>query len=124
MDLTVRPWTFTSGAIADNLTSHGANFRTSSQTKLTELLHAGAAMASGPVSEPYSIQAKFPLPFMYPFYASGVTAAEAFHLSVSSPYQLLIVGDPLCRPYARIPEVQVDGVQPDQHVAGTLTITV
>lgn len=98
-----RKWSFVPGAIADNLTSFSGHFDVASQTKLTELLHAGAAMTCGPVMEPYSIQAKFPLPFMYAFYASGVSAIEAFYLSVSSPYQLLIVGDPITQPFARPP---------------------
>ena len=97
------PWKFVPGAITDNLTSHGAAFNTASQTKMTELLHAGAAMTSGPVHEPFAIAQKFPLPLMYGFYASGATAIEAFYLSIASPYQTLIVGDPLAAPYAKPP---------------------
>ncbi|TWU51185.1 hypothetical protein [Rubripirellula reticaptiva] len=103
MQLAAKSFRFVPGAIADNLTSHGGNFETSSQTKLTELLHAGAAMSSGTVAEPFSLQPKFPLPMMYGYYASGVTAIEAFYLSLMSPYQLLIVGDPLAQPFARPP---------------------
>lgn len=36
-------------------------------------------------------------------YTDGLTSAEAFYSSVLSPYQLLIVGDPLCQPYAKPP---------------------
>ncbi len=96
-----RNWEFVPGAIDDNLTSHGGNYSNPNQTKLNALLHAGAAMSSGTVTEPYALQPKFPLPIMYGYYASGVTALEAFYLSVASPYQLLIVGDPLAQPYAR-----------------------
>ncbi|MGB7328225.1 MAG: hypothetical protein WBD31_25340 [Rubripirellula sp.] len=103
MQLANKLFRFVPGAIADNLTSHGGNFETSSQTKLTELLHAGAAMSSGTVAEPFSLQPKFPTPMMYGYYASGATAIEAFYLSLMSPYQLLIVGDPLAQPYARPP---------------------
>ncbi len=103
MTLDPREWQFVPGAISENLTSFNGHFGTSSQTKLTELLHAGAAMTSGPVAEPYALQPKFPLPMMYGFYASGVSAIEAFYLSVTSPYQLLIVGDPVCQPFARAP---------------------
>ena len=102
------PWKFVPGAIADNLTSYGAVFESTSQTKLTALLHAGAAMSSGTVAEPYAIQQKFPLPIMYAFYADGASAIEAFYLSVSSPYQLLIVGDPAASPYAKPPSDLVD----------------
>lgn len=98
-----RKFEFVPGAIADNLTSHGGNYTTDSQTKLTDFLHAGAAMSSGTVVEPYSLQPKFPLPMMYGYYASGVTAMEAFYLSVASPFQLLIVGDPLAQAFSRPP---------------------
>ena len=36
-------------------------------------------------------------------YARGCSLAEAFYQSVYAPYQLMIVGDPLCRPWANIP---------------------
>ncbi|MCM2371733.1 hypothetical protein [Aporhodopirellula aestuarii] len=98
-----REWSFVPGAIAENLTSLGAVFDTTSQTKLTALLHAGAAISSGAVAEPYSLPPKFPTAMMYPFYAEGVTAIEAFYLTLQSPYQMLIVGDPLCQPFSRAP---------------------
>ncbi len=88
------------GSIADNLTStSGVLHQANNQTSMVELLRGGAAGTSGTVTEPYALQFKFPTPMMYPYYALGATLAEAFYLSVESPYQLLIVGDPLCRPY-------------------------
>ena len=103
-----RRWNFVPGAIADNLTSVSAAFENDAQTKMTELLNAGAAMTSGSVREPYAVQHKFPLPMMYPYYADGVSAIEAFYLAIESPYQTLIVGDPLCQPYAKAPSEWVD----------------
>jgi hypothetical protein len=88
------------GSIADNLTStSGVLHQENGQTSMMELLRGGAAGTSGTVTEPYALQFKFPTPLMYAYYAAGATLAEAFYLSVESPYQLLIVGDPLCRPY-------------------------
>jgi len=88
------------GAIVDNLTSlSGMLHEPNSQTPMTESLLGGAAATSGTVTEPYALQFKFPTALMYAYYAGGTTLAEAFYLSVESPYQLLIVGDPLCRPY-------------------------
>jgi len=88
------------GSIADNLTStSGVLHQADGQTSMVELLRGGAAGTSGTVTEPYALQFKFPTPLMYAYYAAGTTLAEAFYLSVDSPYQLLIVGDPLCRPY-------------------------
>ncbi len=92
--------TLVPGAIAENLTSFGAAMSQPGQTKLSELLRAGAAMSSGTVAEPYSVQFKFPHAVLYPNYAAGLSAVEAFYSSVTMPYQLLIAGDPMCSPYA------------------------
>lgn len=95
------------GAICENLTSYGAIFTPSAgQTPISEFLRAGAAGSSGTVIEPYSIQAKFPHPSIHVHYCRGASLAEAFYQSVQSPYQLLVVGDPLCQPWAVIPEVR------------------
>ncbi|MGI9456764.1 MAG: TIGR03790 family protein [Aeoliella sp.] len=110
------------GAICEHFTSYGAAFARSSQTKLSEFLRAGAAGASGTVAEPYAIQAKFPLPSIHLHYHRGCSLAEAFYQSVSGPYQLLIVGDPLCQPWARPPTVVVEGIAPDSSVSGVVKI--
>ncbi len=118
-DDTIRP-----GAICEHLTSAGGSLlSTSSQTPLTEFLKYGAAGASGTVVEPRAIQAKFPLPSLQLHYARGCSLAESFYQSVSGPYQLLVVGDPLCQPWAVIPEVSVDGLEADEEVAGVVSIT-
>jgi hypothetical protein len=96
------------GAICENLTSFGGVFTQSAgQTPLSEFLRAGAAGSSGTVIEPFSIQAKFPHPGLQVHYARGASLAEAFYQSVHAPYQLIVVGDPLCQPWAVIPEVEV-----------------
>jgi hypothetical protein len=112
------------GAICEHLTSHGGGmYQRSNQTACTEFIRAGAAGTCGTVTEPYAIQAKFPTPFMHYFYASGCSLAEAFYQSVSGPYQLLIIGDPLCRPWAKIPTVTLSGVKPGQVVKDEMTLT-
>ncbi|MEM9828917.1 MAG: hypothetical protein AAF958_20185, partial [Planctomycetota bacterium] len=98
-----RQWEFAPGAIADNLTSFSATFDQAAQSKITDLLHAGAAMASGPVYEPYTIPSKFPRPVTYGFYASGFSSIECFYLGLGNPFQTLVVGDPLCQPLAKPP---------------------
>ena len=96
------------GAICDNLTSFGGVFTPGAgQTPLSEFIRAGAAGSSGTVIEPYAIQAKFPHPSLHVHYARGANLAEAFYQSVQAPYQLLVVGDPLCQPWAVIPTVDV-----------------
>jgi hypothetical protein len=112
------------GAICEHLTSLGGVLTAdAAHTPLTEFLRHGAAGASGTVREPLDIQAKFPLPSLHLHYARGCSLAEAFYQSVSGPYQLLIVGDPLCQPWATFPNIAVEGVKPGQEVRGSLAIT-
>jgi hypothetical protein len=111
------------GAICEHLTSNGGVLRADAgQTPLTEFLRHGAAGASGTVKEPRAIQAKFPLPSLHLHYARGCSLAEAFYQSVSGPSQLLIVGDPLCQPWASFPTVTIEKVKPGQKVSGALPI--
>jgi uncharacterized protein (TIGR03790 family) len=116
------------GSIADNLTSYGGIFMSSTgQTPLTDFLRYGASGSSGTVTEPFVLQdlryqAKFPMPDVFVHYARGCTLAEAYYQAVASPYQLLIVGDPLCRPWAKIPQVKVGGVAPGAKVKGTINL--
>lgn len=111
------------GAICDHLTSLGGVMaRGAGQTPLTEFLRYGAAAASGTVTEPFAIAEKFPLPTIHLHYARGCSVAEAFYQSVYGPYQLLIVGDPLCRPWANIPRVALSGFPNGQTVNGELRL--
>jgi uncharacterized protein (TIGR03790 family) len=107
------------GAICEHLTSFGGVLKKGAgQTPLTEFLRYGAAGSCGTVVEPYAIQAKFPLATMQVHYARGCSLAESFYQSVAAPYQLLIVGDPLCRPWAKIPKTSVEGIRPGEEVQG------
>ena len=111
------------GAICEHFTSFGGDLRASAgQTPLSEWLRHGAAGSSGTVTEPFAIKDKFPLPCIHVHYARGCTLAEAFYQSVAGPYQLLIVGDPLCRPWANIPLVSVSGVRRRAIVRGVITL--
>ena len=105
------------GAVAESFTSYGGHFAHGSQTKLSEFLRQGAAGSSGAVREPYSFVEKFPLPQLHVFYADGVSLAEAFYLSVASPYQLIVVGDPLTRPFAHFATVRMVGPDSDSDSA-------
>jgi hypothetical protein len=112
------------GAICEHLTSGGAGFLPGNdQTSLAEFLRAGAAGASGTVVEPLALQAKFPLASMQLHYVRGCSLAEAFYQSVTCPYQLLIVGDPLCQPWAAIPTITLGGVKKDEKVKGKISLT-
>ena len=107
------------GALCEHLTSFGGVLRKNAgQTPLTEFLKYGAAGATGTVTEPYAIQDKFPLPAVQVHYARGCSLAEACYQSVAGPYQLLIVGDPLCQPWAKIPLVLVQGIEAGETIKG------
>ena len=110
------------GAIAESLTSYGGVLEKGGQTKLTEFLRYGAAGSSGAVTEPFSIQAKFPVPMMHVHYADGCSLAEAFYQSVWAPYQLLVVGDPLARPFARFAQVRLTSPDPQTSWSGVVTL--
>jgi len=111
------------GAICEHLTSFGGQLSDGSgQTLCTEFLQHGASGTSGTVTEPYALQTKFPSPFIHVHYARGCSLAEAFYQSVQGPYQLIILGDPLCQPWASIPVVTFDGVEAGETVSGTITI--
>jgi len=103
------------GAICEHLTSYGGMMgERAGQTPLTEWIRAGAAGSSGTVTEPFAIQDKFPFPLLHWHYAQGCTLAESFYQAVHGPYQLLIVGDPLCAPWAVPPRVDVAGLTAGQ----------
>lgn len=115
--------TIVPGAIVEHLTSFGGVMtKGAGQTPLTEFLKQGAAGASGTVTEPFAIQAKFPSPFIHVQYASGCTLAESFYQSVTGPYQLLIVGDPLAQPWRRKFTLNVEGLAKDISLAGEVTL--
>ncbi len=117
------------GSFGDNLTSAGAQFAPrNSQTTLTEFLRHGAAGACGTVHEPLNYPQKFPTPFLHVHYAHGSSLAEAFYQSVQGPFQQLLVGDPLCQPWAHQPEVTVSLTSEADStkrtfVSGTVTLT-
>jgi len=107
------------GAICEHLTSFGAVMRENAgQTPCTELIRAGASGTSGTVTEPFALQAKFPNPFIHVHYVRGCSLAEAFYQSVAGPYQLLIIGDPLCQPWAQTGQVQVEAVKSGDVIKG------
>jgi hypothetical protein len=110
------------GAIAESLTSYGGHFNKYKQTKLTEFLRHGAAGSSGAVTEPLAIQAKFPVSYLHVHYADGSSLAEAFYQSVEAPYQLIIVGEPLARPFAHFASVRLLKPDPGQKWSGTVSL--
>ncbi len=112
------------GAICEHLTSCGGMMSEGDiQTPLSEFTRNGAAGASGTVSEPFAIQAKFPTPFIHSFYAQGCTLGEAFYQSITGPYQLLIVGDALCKPWGKRLVVKTGDLTIGGTLKGSVKIT-
>ena len=88
------------GAWCDHLTSFGGALQPNAgQTPLTAFLRAGAAGAGGAVAEPYNTPYKFPSAFIHLHRVRGLSLVEAVYRSLSCPYQYLVVGDPLSRPW-------------------------
>ena len=113
---------FLPGAIAESLTSFGGHFDKASQTKLTAFLRHGAAGSSGAVAEPFAFQEKFPVPLLHAYYADGCSLAEAYYQSIQMPYQLIIVGDPLARPFAKFAQVDLRTPDPARPWTGIVHI--
>jgi len=107
------------GAICDNFTRYGGVLaEKGEETPLTDFLRFGAAGACGTVAEPLAVPQKFPSPFLHAYYAAGCCLAEAFYQAVAAPYQLLVVGDPLCAPWAERPTLSLEGLEPGAEIKG------
>ncbi len=92
---------FIPGTMADTLTSFaGGIFENQGQTTLLAFLHAGASASYGAVVEPCNYLEKFPNPLVYLYQYRGFSLAEAYYQSVLSPFEGLMVGEPLSAPFA------------------------
>ena len=88
------------GAWADHLTSCGGMLGPqASQTPCTAFLRAGAAGSGGAVHEPRNIPLKFPSAFVHLHRVRGLTLVEAVYRTMPAPFQYLVVGDPLSKPW-------------------------
>lgn len=118
--------TFLPGALVDNFTSAGGQFenpkRPPGQTPISEFLRHGAAGACGTVVEPFAISQKFPSATIHLHYVRGCSLAEAFYQSVSGPFQQLLVGDPLCTPWAKDLGVKPEELEDGDSISGTVEI--
>ncbi|MCH7872807.1 MAG: TIGR03790 family protein, partial [Planctomycetes bacterium] len=102
-DMTILP-----GAFCDHLTSFAGRFDTSSQTKMSRWIANGASGSLGAVEEPCNYPGKFPVPRMHYHYFLGLSLGEAVFRNLAFvPFQMLIYGDPLTRPFAYLPSVSV-----------------
>ena len=113
---------FAPGCIVDNLTSCGAMFDGSSQTKLTAFIRAGATASAGTVTEPFSIWAKFSHARCFVHATAGCTVLESFYQAIKCPLQILPVGEPLAAPWKPAARVTLLGV-PDGPLRDPATFT-
>ncbi|GAB5497546.1 MAG: hypothetical protein Phyf2KO_26260 [Phycisphaerales bacterium] len=122
-DIAGGDFSFAPGAFADHLTSFAATFDTPSQAKMTRWIEKGAVFTFGAVQEPCNYPNKFPKAFIHNMYFDGLTIGESCLRSLQAvPFQGMMLGDPLCRPYAHIPDVN-PGDLPMTTVSGNFSFT-
>ena len=117
---------FLPGALAHHLTSYGGYLLDPSGSQMTILnwLNWGPVGSYGTVVEPCAYTNKFPLARLHYWYARGFNLAECFFMAVQNPYQGVVVGDPLCSPYAIPPDMIISGIQPNQIISNAVNVTV
>lgn len=120
---------FAPGALVDMLESFGAvpgNFDEKgarSQYPVPAMVRAGASGVHGAVAEPYAHT--FPAESIFLRYTSGLDLAEAFHGSLPFLHWMnLVLGDPLCAPFARRPRVEIEGLPARVSSGGAVAVRV
>jgi hypothetical protein len=68
--------------------------------------------------------AKFPDARWHAHYARGCTLAESYYQSVTGPFQLLLVGDPLCCPFGKFPKFEIKSLSDTVSVTGDFEIQI
>ncbi|MFN0057036.1 MAG: Ig-like domain-containing protein [Planctomycetota bacterium] len=122
-DIAGTDMTLIEGAFCDHLTSYAATFDTASQTKLSRWIAKGASGSHGAVEEPCNYAGKFPHPRVHHYYFQGAALGEAVLRSLQYvPFQGLLYGDPLTRPFAHLPMVTVPDA-PSMPVSGVIQLT-
>jgi tetratricopeptide (TPR) repeat protein len=82
----------------------------SPQSLTGDLIRAGVTGVAGYVNEPY-LDASVRPDLLFPAYFAGFNLAEAFYLALPTlSWQSVIIGDPLCAPFARtaVPAGELD----------------
>jgi Flp pilus assembly protein TadD len=84
-----------------NVNDRAQFFGGSPQSLIGDLIREGATGVAGQVSEPYLESAVRP-DILFPAYLSGFNLIESFYLAIPHlSWQTVVVGDPLCAPFAR-----------------------
>ena len=115
--------TYVPGALGNHLTSFGGRLHDAlGQLSILRWIEAGLIGSAGTVDEACNYTNKFPSARVHLHHARGYALAESFLQSIQHPYQTVVVGDPLCQPYATPPEASISGVTNQQVVAGTVAL--
>ncbi len=95
---------FRPGALAETFVStSGRTFRrtTGGQSLIADLIEGGVTGVKGYVSEPYTFALANP-GMIFDYYTAGFNLAESFYgASLVIKWKDVVIGDPLCNPYAR-----------------------
>lgn len=106
---TFRQIRFKPGAIAETFVSTSARtFKRVSdgQSLIADLIEDGVTGVKGYVSEPYTFALAKP-DLLFDRYTKGFNLAESFYAaSLVLSWKDVVIGDPLCRPYAQAPVVK------------------
>lgn len=120
LDIAGGNMTILPGAYCDHLTSYAATFDTASQTKISEWIRNGATMSLGTVEEPCNYPGKFTHARSMVYYFQGASMGESVFRALGYvPFQGLMYGDPLCRPFD-LPVTITLNDPPPQTVSGTI----
>ncbi len=123
LDIDGANMTLLPGSFADHLTSFAGAFWTNSQTKMSRWIAKGASGTAGAVEEPCNYPQKFNRAALHVIYRKGLSLGESWFRTLGfQPFQNLFLGDPLTRPYALPPVVQVAGL-PAGPTAGTVLLS-
>jgi uncharacterized protein (TIGR03790 family) len=91
-----------------NVNDQSTWFAGSPQSLVGDLIREGITGAAGQVSEPYLQSAVRP-DILFPAYLAGFNLVEAFYLAIPHlSWQTVVIGDPLCAPFARRPLARSD----------------
>ena len=83
-------------------------FEGSPQSLVGDLIREGLTGVAGQVSEPYLQSAVRP-DVLFPAYLAGFNLVESFYLAIPHlSWQTVVIGDPLCTPFARRPLARSD----------------
>ncbi len=117
-------YTFLPGTWIDHLTSNSGLLDSfnKAQTQATDWLRLGADGASGTITEPFAIAAKFPHAAIQTHLRAGASMVEAFWQSIQTPLEIVCLADPLLQPHADFPVVGVSAPADGATVSGNLVI--